>query len=99
MSLRASSGGTSSFTTVTDRLEAGFDKWLPDGVRTSCAVEHGDNLQLGIEGYDPDHYMDMALTLPADEGASTRPGILKLNSASVTSMFPEMRIGLSSLRR
>ena len=45
-------------------LEAGFDKWLPDGVRTSYAVEHGDNLQLGIEGYDPDHYMDMALTLP-----------------------------------
>ena len=45
-------------------LEAGFDKWLPEGVRTSYAVEQGDNVQQGIDGYDPDHYMDMALTLP-----------------------------------
>lgn len=45
-------------------LAAGFDKWLPDGVRSSYAVEQGDNVQQGIEGYDPDHYMDMALTLP-----------------------------------
>ena len=45
-------------------LRAGFDKWLPDGVRTSSAVEEGDAVQQGIEGYDPDHYMDMALTLP-----------------------------------
>lgn len=45
-------------------LEAGFDKWLPEGVRTSYAAEQGDNVQQGIEGYDPDHYMDMALTLP-----------------------------------
>jgi uncharacterized protein (DUF362 family) len=45
-------------------LRAGFDKWLPEGVRTSNAVEEGDAVQQGIEGYDPDHYMDMALTLP-----------------------------------
>jgi uncharacterized protein (DUF362 family) len=45
-------------------LQAGFDKWLPEGVRTSSAVEEGDKVQLGIEGYDPEHYMDMALTLP-----------------------------------
>jgi len=45
-------------------LEAGFNKWLPEGVRTSYAVEKGDSVQQGIEGYDPDHYMDMALTLP-----------------------------------
>ena len=45
-------------------LEGGFDKWLPDGVRTSYAVEEGDAVQQGIDGYDPDHYMDMALTLP-----------------------------------
>jgi uncharacterized protein (DUF362 family) len=45
-------------------LEAGFDKWLPEGVRTSYAVEKGDNVQQGIDGYDPDQYMDMALTLP-----------------------------------
>jgi len=42
----------------------GFDKWLPEGVRISCAVEDVDNIQQDIAGYDPDHYMDMALTLP-----------------------------------
>ena len=45
-------------------LKAGFDKWLPEGVRTSNAVETYDDVQLDIGGYDPDHYMDMALTLP-----------------------------------
>lgn len=45
-------------------FKAGFDKWLPAGVRTSNAAEDYENVQLGIEGYDPDHYMDMALTLP-----------------------------------
>jgi uncharacterized protein (DUF362 family) len=45
-------------------FKAGFDKWLPDGVRTSSAAEDYDEVQQAIEGYDPDHYMDMALTLP-----------------------------------
>jgi hypothetical protein len=44
--------------------EAGFDKWLPEGVRIANAVEDYDNVQQGIDGYDPDHYMEMALTLP-----------------------------------
>jgi uncharacterized protein (DUF362 family) len=43
---------------------AGFDKWLPEGVRTSSAAEDYERVQQAIEGYDPDHYMDMALTLP-----------------------------------
>lgn len=45
-------------------FQAGYDKWLPEGVRTSYAAKEYDNIQQGIEGYDPDHYMDMALTLP-----------------------------------
>jgi len=45
-------------------LRAGYDKCLPEGVRTSSAAEEGDRVQQAIEGYDPDHYMDMALTLP-----------------------------------
>jgi uncharacterized protein (DUF362 family) len=45
-------------------LQAGFDRWLPEGVRMSSAVEDYDGVQQGIDGYDPDHYMDMALTLP-----------------------------------
>jgi uncharacterized protein (DUF362 family) len=43
---------------------AGYDKWLPEGVRSSSAAEEVDNIQQAIEGYDPDHYMEMALTLP-----------------------------------
>jgi len=42
----------------------GFDKWLPEGVRNSWAAEDADNIQQDIAGYDPDHYMDMALTMP-----------------------------------
>lgn len=42
----------------------GFDKWLPEGVRVSWAVDDVDNIQQGIAGYDPDYYVDMALTLP-----------------------------------
>ena len=45
-------------------FKVGFDKWLPDGVRTSSAAEDYEGIQQAIEGYDPDHYMDMVLTLP-----------------------------------
>jgi uncharacterized protein (DUF362 family) len=45
-------------------FKAGFDKWLPQGVRTSSAAKDYEEIQQAIEGYDPDHYMDMALTLP-----------------------------------
>ena len=45
-------------------FRAGYDKWLPEGVRTSYATDQVDPTQQAIEGYDPDHYMDMALTLP-----------------------------------
>jgi uncharacterized protein (DUF362 family) len=52
-------------------FQAGFDKWLPEGVRTSSAAPKYDEIQLdmyantaGVGGYDPDHYMDMALVRP-----------------------------------
>src|SRR5712692_7263350 len=45
-------------------LAAGYDKWLPEGVRMSNAAEDYQEMQMAIEGYDPDHYMDMALTMP-----------------------------------
>jgi uncharacterized protein (DUF362 family) len=37
---------------------------LPDEVRTAYAAEDYEEIQQAIEGYDPDHYMDMALTRP-----------------------------------
>ncbi|HET8547567.1 MAG TPA: DUF362 domain-containing protein [Bryobacteraceae bacterium] len=48
-------------------LRGGFVKWAPEGVRHAAAVEKFDQIQLDIEGYDPDHYMDMALTLPGHD--------------------------------
>jgi Domain of unknown function (DUF362) len=54
----------------TQFLEMGFDKWLPDGVRWSAATSSYDNFQQAIEGYDPDHYMDMAVTLPGQDVSS-----------------------------
>ena len=51
-------------------FKGGFDKWLPDGVRISNAAEDYENVQQAIEGYDPDHYMDMALTLPGYDASN-----------------------------
>src|ERR1051326_5197097 len=48
-------------------LKAGFREWLPDGVRWMSAAEDYDDVQQAIEGYDPDHYLDMALTLPGHD--------------------------------
>jgi hypothetical protein len=45
-------------------LQAGFDKWLPQGVRWTYATDHVDSLQLDMGGYDPDQYVEMALVLP-----------------------------------
>lgn len=52
-------------------FQAGFDKWLPEGVRTASASPKYDEIQLdmyantpGVGGYDPDHYMEMALVRP-----------------------------------
>jgi uncharacterized protein (DUF362 family) len=51
-------------------LKVGFDKWLPAGVRWSSAVKDYDPIQHAIEGYDPDHYVDMALTHPGEDVSS-----------------------------
>jgi uncharacterized protein (DUF362 family) len=48
-------------------LQAGFDKWLPEGVRWMHAVEDYEEIQLAIEGYDPDHFMEMALVQPGQD--------------------------------
>ena len=45
-------------------LNAGFDKWLPEKVRWMHAAEDYDEIQQAIEGYDPDHYLDLPLTRP-----------------------------------
>ncbi|MGH9658574.1 MAG: DUF362 domain-containing protein [Bryobacteraceae bacterium] len=51
-------------------FDAGFDKWLPAGVRTSNAAEDYELVQMAIDGYDRDHYMDMPLTLPGYDASN-----------------------------
>lgn len=45
-------------------IEAGFDKWLPEGVRWTYGSGQVDALQLDMDMYDPDHYVEMPLVLP-----------------------------------
>ncbi len=45
-------------------LAAGFDKWLPEGVRWSSATEKASNFQLDMDGYDRDQYMELPLVTP-----------------------------------
>ena len=44
----------------------GIDKWLPAGVRWDGASEEYDEVQLDMDGYDPAHYMEMALIKPGE---------------------------------
>lgn len=45
-------------------MGAGFDKWLPDGVRFMNATETYHRIQLDMDGYDRDVYMEMPLVHP-----------------------------------
>lgn len=47
--------------------QAGFDKWVPPEVRVRWAAKDYEAIQQGIDGYDPEHYMDMALVLPGQD--------------------------------
>lgn len=48
-------------------LRSGYDKWLPEGVRWRHAAERYETVQQAIEGYDPDHYMEMNVVLPGQD--------------------------------
>ncbi|MBZ5625272.1 MAG: DUF362 domain-containing protein [Acidobacteriia bacterium] len=42
----------------------GIPKWVPEGVRTAWAADAYNDIQQDIEGYDPEHYVDLPLVLP-----------------------------------
>ena len=54
-------------------LDAGFDKWLPEGVRWTFASDNyaAHPLQLDMDGYDSSQYIEMPLVLPG--GDPTNP--------------------------
>ena len=45
---------------------AGIDKWIPPGVRMEFPTEAYNEVQLDMDGYDPDHFMEMALIKPGE---------------------------------
>ena len=44
--------------------EAGFDTWLPEGVRWTAASERVQPYQMDMEGYDRDQYVQISLVHP-----------------------------------
>jgi hypothetical protein len=53
----------------TEVTEAGIDKWVPAGMRWVAASPKYTEIQQDMEGYDADHYMDMALVRPGQNPA------------------------------
>jgi len=49
-----------------EAYEAGIDKWIPPQVRFEFASERYTETQLDMEGYDADHFMEMALIKPGE---------------------------------
>ena len=49
-----------------ETLDAGIDKWVPKGVRMEFGSKAYNDTQLDMDGYDPDHYMEMALIKPGE---------------------------------
>jgi hypothetical protein len=46
---------------------AGIDKWLPSDIRWDAPSKDYDGWQHDMGGYDPDHYMEMALIQPGED--------------------------------
>src|SRR5579884_552602 len=49
-------------------LEAGIDRWLPPQVRFDAPSLRYDNVQLDMAGYDENHFMEIALVKPGENG-------------------------------
>lgn len=48
-------------------LKAGYDKWLPDGVRWAWASETYEPIQLDMDGYDEDLYAELPVIQPGQD--------------------------------
>jgi len=73
-----------------EAVECGIDKWLRPGMRFTAASPAYDESQLAIDGYDPDHYMEMALVKPGDDPNnvhSQRSYVAKVVTSEVTKII------------
>ena len=53
-------------------IKVGYPKWLPPKVRWMSAANDWEPMQPLTEGYDPDHYIEMALTMPGQTSTESR---------------------------
>jgi hypothetical protein len=51
---------------------AGMDKWLRPGVRFEAASLRYDDIQLDMDGYDENHFMEMSIVKPGDDPGNPR---------------------------
>ncbi len=77
-------------------VTAGIDKWLPAGVRWTGASEDYNDTQLDMEGYDPDVYMEMALTKPGED--PTNPHFRRSYVAKVLTQEANKLVNLPVLK-
>jgi len=49
-----------------ETLQAKIDQWVPPGVRMGFGSERYSETQLDMDGYDPDHFMEIALIKPGE---------------------------------
>src|SRR5690242_10014699 len=73
-----------------EAIEVGIDKWLRPGVRFDAASANYDNSQLGMDGYDPNHFMEMALVKAGDDPAnphSRRSYVAKIVTTQVNKVI------------
>jgi Domain of unknown function (DUF362) len=50
-----------------EAVECGIDKWLRPGIRFTAPSPRYEESQLAIDGYDPNHFMEMALVKEGDD--------------------------------
>lgn len=51
-------------------ISAGFDKWLPEGVRWTYGTDEPHPLQLDMDMYDQQQYVEMPLVLPTADATN-----------------------------
>jgi len=73
-----------------EAVEAGILKWLRPGVRFDAATHVYDNSQLGMDGYDERHYMELAIVKEGDDPAdphSRRSYVAKIVTSQVNKII------------
>ncbi|MBL9137462.1 MAG: DUF362 domain-containing protein [Verrucomicrobiales bacterium] len=77
-------------------LQNGMDTWLPSGVRWSSASEDYTEIQQDMAGYDPDHYLDLAVVLPGQD--ATNPSARRSYAAKFITREVNKLINLPALK-